>query len=193
MTKSTYRFVSLVVFSSIVSCAGGKKEPDAAQSASLPSQAVKEGMDAPTLAADLARAEEQARKLADSRTIKEKEFALIIDASAMSGVKQLSVDVVSTDAQNAASMVAGGFSKYRENRGSGASTLKHVFSNGGTVTLQVPTIAPSDCVVLWVDLPKPSGGDSRMMQIPLQLDRSTPGNPQAKPIRVSLTPKGWSR
>jgi hypothetical protein len=193
MTKSTYRFVSLVVFSSIVSCAGGKKEPDAAQPKSLPSQVVAEGMDAPTLAADLARAEEEARKLADSRTIKEKEFSLIIDASAMSGVKQLNVDIVSTDAQNAVKIVDGGFSKYRDNRGSGASTIKHVFSNGGTVTLQVPTLVPSDSIVLWVDLPKPSEGDNRIMQIPLQLDRSTPGNPQAKPIRVTLTQKGWSR
>lgn len=193
MTKSTYRFVSLVVFSSLLSCAGGKKDPEPAQPTSLPSQAVAEGMDAPTLAADLARAEEEARKLADSRTIKEKEFSLIIDASAMSGVKQLNVDIVSTDAQNAGKIVDGGFSKYRDNRGSGASTIKHVFNNGGTVTLQVPTLVPSDSIVLWVDLPKPSEGDNRMMQVPLQLDRSTPGNPQAKPIRVTLTPKGWSR
>lgn len=186
------RSACVVASLSLLACAGGKKEPDAAPATSLPSQVVSQGMDAPTLAADLARAEEAARKLAESRTIREREFSLTIDASALSGVKQLNVDILSTNATNAAAIVAGGFIKYRGNRGSGASTLKHVFTNGGSVTLQVPTLVPSDSLVLWVDLPQPSEGDNRLIQIPLQLDRQVPGNPQAKPITVTLTPKGWS-
>lgn len=193
MTKFTYVVSSVVATIAFVSCAGDSKPAPSTDPASLPTQVVSQGMDAPTLAADLARAEEEARKLADRRSVKEGEFELIIDASAMASVNQLNVDVVSTDAQNANAIIAGGFSKYRDNRSSGSSTKKHVFRNGGQTVIKVPSIVPSDTLVLWVDLPKPSAGDNRMMRIPLELDKTVPGNPQAKPIRVSITQKGWSR
>ena len=145
----------------LASCAGGNKAAAADPGAGA--------------AAEMAKAQQQA--LALNRSIKQDEFllTLVADDPSITQIATVNIDVISTDAKNAA--------------------RSHTFRKGGTFVVKVPSITPADSLVLWAELAAPGkGGDTRMLVIPLELDKSDPvKGPVAKPITVKLTANGWVR
>ncbi|MCX6874557.1 MAG: hypothetical protein NTW21_12240 [Verrucomicrobia bacterium] len=137
-----------------------------------------------------------AQELALKRTVKKEEFSLTLIAdSSVAQIDSIHVDAISTDANHAARLVADGPVKYRDSRITGATVKSHTFRKGGQVEIKVPSIAPADCVVLWAELAAPGkGSDTRMLELPLTLDRSDPTKGAlANPITVKLTATGWQR
>jgi len=165
----------------LASCAGGNKA------------AARDPGDAG--AADLAKAQQQA--LALNRSIKQEEFllTLVADDPAITQIATVNIDVISTDAKNAARLAGEGPVKYRDSRIKTNAARSHTFRKGGTFVVKVPSITPADSLVLWAELAAPGkGGDTRMLVIPLELDKSDPvKGPVAKPITVKLTANGWVR
>jgi len=193
--KITWKiFVLLAAGWSLVACAGGKKD---AVPTSLSPQTPPAGLSAgPGGAMDLATAQRLAREAAEKRPVRKDEFAVTLVAdSSVAQIDAINVDVISADAKNAARLVSEGPVKYRDSRISGGTVKSHTFHKGGTVTIQVPSITPADSIVLWAEIAAPAkGSDTRMLELPLQLDRDpkTP-DPVANPITVKLTANGWQR
>jgi len=138
-----------------------------------------------------------AQQLALNRTLKQGEFVLtlVADDPAVTQIASVNVDVISTDAKNAARLAGDGPVKYRDSRIRTNAARSHAFRNGGRFEVRVPSITPADSLVLWAELAAPArGGDTRMLVIPLELDKSDPvKGPVAKPITVKLTANGWVR
>lgn len=164
----------------LAACAGGNKKSEAAAAAA---------------AADMAKAQQQALEM--NRMIKQDEFVLtlVADDPAVAQIATVNIDVISTDARNAARLAADGPVKYRDSRIRTNAARTHTFRKGGSYVVKVPSITPADSIVLWAELPAPGkGGDTRMLVIPLELDKSDPvKGPVAKPITVKLTANGWVR
>ena len=185
---------------SLVACAGGKKDAPKA-GASLAPQTPQGKFDSGPagVPADLAKAQQEAMAAAINRSVKQEEFVLtlIADDPAILHIDSINIDVISTDAKNAARLAGEGPVKYRDSRIKTNAARSHMFAKGGAYffPLKVPTITPSDSVVLWAELAAPSkGSDTRMLVIPLELDKSDPAKgPVAKPITVKLTVNGWVR
>ena len=131
----------------------------------------------------------------ENRLVRREEFSLVLEADAsVAQIESISVDVISMDAKNAARVVADGPVKYRDSRTQGGAVKNHVFRNGGAVEIKVPSIAPVDSIVLWAELAAPSkGSDTRMLEVPLTLDRKPSGELVANPMKVRLTANGWVR
>jgi len=135
--------------------------------------------------------------IAMNRTVKKEEFLLTLLAEdpSVAQIDSINIDVISTDANNAARLKGDGPVKYRDSRITGAAARSHTFKKGGRFVVKVPSIAAADTIVLWAELAAPAqGSDSRMLVIPLTLDKSDPGKgPVANPITVKLTANGWVR
>ncbi|MEI6605825.1 MAG: hypothetical protein WCP35_10980 [Verrucomicrobiota bacterium] len=131
----------------------------------------------------------------ENRLVRREEFSLILEAdSSVAQIESINVDVISMDAKNAARVVTDGPVKYRDSRSLGGAVKNHVFRNGGSVEMKVPSIAPVDSIVLWAELAAPSkGSDTRMLELPLTLDRKPTGELVANPMKVRLTANGWVR
>lgn len=165
----------------LASCAGGNKAATGDPGAGA--------------AVEMAKAQQQA--LALNRSIKQEEFLLtmVADDPAITQIATVNIDVISTDAKNAARLAGEGPVKYRDSRIKTNAARSHTFRQGGTFVVRVPSITPADSLVLWAELAAPGkGGDTRMLVIPLELDKSDPvKGPVAKPITVKLTANGWVR
>lgn len=192
--QNTSRFLLLLACGwSLGACFGGKEDgpppPDgrdmAAEKAKAQEEKEKED-------ADKKLKEEQARTAP-----KKEEFllTLVADDPAVAQIDAINIDVISATAGEAARLEAMGPVKYRDSRQSGGNTRSHVFRKGGRFEVKVPTIPATDTVLLWAELAAPaSGNDSRMLVVPLALDKSDPSKPPvANPITVKLTPNGWVR
>lgn len=182
----------------LASCAGGKK--DAPQpNAALPPQKPQGPFDPGPggTPADLAKAQQEAMAMAMNRSVKQEEFLLklVADDASITQIDSVNIDVISTDAKNAARLVGDGPVKYRDSRIKTNAARSHTFKRGGSFEVKVPSITPADSLVLWAELAAPAkGGDTRMLVIPLELDKSDPAKgPVAKPITVKLTANGWVR
>lgn len=199
--KDSYQ-VLLLLFSGFIftACAGGKKA-DSQAAAPLAPQTPQGKFDAGPagVPADLAKAQQDAMAAALGRTVKREEFSLTLssDDPAITQIDSINIDVISTDAKNAARLYGEGPVKYRDSRITTGAARSHTFRKGGSYTfpVKVPTITPADSIVLWAELAAPSKGtDTRILIIPLDLDKSDPAKgPVAKPISVKLTANGWVR
>jgi len=147
----------------------------------------------------LAKAQQEAIAAALNRTVKQEEFMLTLSADdpAITGIDSINIDVISTDSKNAARLAADGPVKYRDSRITTNAARSHTFMKGTTYSfpVMVPTITPADSIVLWAELVAPAkGSDTRMLVLPLELDKSDPAKGGvAKPITVKLTANGWVR
>ena len=123
------------------------------------------------------------------------QLTLVADDPAVAQIDSIQVDVISTEAGEAARLMAEGPVKYRDSRKTGVDTLSHTFKKGGRFSVKVPSIPAMDKIVLWAELAAPAqGSDTRMLVIPLVLDKSdTTKVPVANPISVRLTANGWVR
>lgn len=197
--KDSYQ-VLFSLFGALIftACAGGKKDAPL-PGPTLAPQTPQGKFDAgPTgVPADLAKAQQDAMAAALNRTIKPKEFSLTLaaDDPSVTQIDSINIDVISTDSKNAARLVGEGPVKYRDSRITTHAALSHTFRKGGSFSVMVPTITPADSIVLWAELIAPSkGSDTRMLVIPLELDKSDPAKgPKANPISVKLTANGWVR
>lgn len=139
----------------------------------------------------------EAAAKANQRGVKLEEFTLVLlmDAGAAAGADAVNIDVISATAAEAARLERIGPVKYRDARQKGPNTRSLTFRQGGRHEVAVPTIPAADTVLLWAELPAPQGGgDTRLLAVPLALDRSDPDKgPQAHPITVRLTANGWLR
>ena len=164
----------------LASCSGGAKNPPPGGTP-----------------AEQAAAKQKAMEMALNRTLKPEEFVLrlVADDPAVTQIASVNIDVISTDAKNAARLAGDGPVKYRDSRIRTNAARSHTFRNGGRFEVKVPSITPADSIVLWAELAAPArGGDTRMLVIPLELDKSDPvKGPVAKPITVKLTANGWVR
>lgn len=197
--KNTYRSVLLVAAGCLMcACAGGKKDAPPPGPA-LPPQTPQGKFDpGPNgTPADVQKAQQEAMAMAMGRAPKKEEFQLTLVASdpSVAQIESINIDVISTDAGNAARLKGDGPVKYRDSRITGVAARSHTFKKGGSLTVAVPTIPASDTVVLWAELAAPAqGSDTRMLVIPLTLDKSDPAKgPVAHPITVKLTANGWVR
>ncbi|MBN8459280.1 MAG: hypothetical protein J0M04_15730 [Verrucomicrobia bacterium] len=197
--KITYQSVLSVAAGCLVcACAGGKSNPPPPGPA-LPPQTPQGKFDPGPAGtpADVQKAQQEAMAMALNRTVKKEEFSLtlVADDASVAQIESINIDVISTDAGNAARLKADGPVKYRESRITGAAARSHTFKKGGRFEVKVPSIPAADNIVLWAELAAPAqGSDSRMLVIPLVLDKSDPAKgPVANPITVKLTANGWVR
>ena len=202
--RNTRRFLLLLICGwSLGACAGGKKDSQA-QPKNQPDPAVAGAT--PGAAPGEAEAEKKKQELAAAidRGIKQKEFLLklVVDDSALARIDAVTFDVISATTAEAAKLEQMGSAKYRDSRKkdrgpdeSDGNTLTRVFKKGGKFEINVPTIPATDTILLWAELDAPtSGNDSRMLMVPLVLDKSDPAKgPLANPITVKLTANGWVR
>lgn len=144
---------------------------------------------------DKERKEEIARE--HNRPPKKEEFllTLVADDPSVAQLDSVEVDVISVAAEELAQLLAQGPVGYRDSRKTGAVVKSHTFKKGGRFEVRVPSIPATDTVVLWAELAAPAkGSDTRMLQVPLKLDKSDPTKvPVANPITVNLTASGWQR
>lgn len=196
--RNTCRLLVLVMGAWGLSSCGGGKAP--APGPVLPVQSPPDNLDpgkggTPT---DIEAARKKAAEEAMARSVAKEEFqlTLVADDPAVKQIDSIHIDVISADAREAARLLSEGPVKYRNSRKTGDDTRSHTFKNGGRFEVKVPTIVPTDTIVLWAELAAPAEGvsDTRMLVIPLALDKSDPSKgPQANPIMVKLTANGWMR
>ncbi len=197
--KNTNCFLlSLACGLGMVACVGGKKGAPP-QGASLPPQTPNGKFDPGPAGtpADHEKAQREAAAKAMERGVKPGEFQLKLMADPSVGqIQTINIDVISATGAEAARLEKMGPATYRDSRQPGSNTLRHVFTKDETsVTVQVPSIPAADSILLWAELAAPTAGaDSRMLVIPLTLDKSDPAKgPVAAPITVKLTANGWVR
>ena len=198
--NASFQLLLIVSALTFVSCAGGKGDAPQMNSA-LPPQTPQGNFDAGPggVPADLAKAQQDAMAAALNRSVKQEEFmlTLVADDPAITQIDSINIDVISTDSKNAARLSSEGPVKYRDSRITTNAARSHTFRKGlgRSFPVMVPTITPADSIVLWAELAAPSkGSDTRMLVIPLELDKSDPAKgPVAKPITVKLTANGWVR
>lgn len=194
--KNTCRLLLLLAGGWVLGACGNKAAP---QGPALPPQTPQGKFDPGPggTPADLAKAQQEAMALAANRSVKKEEFllTLVADDPSVAQIDSINVDVISADNRNAERLKADGPVKYRDSRITGASARTHTFKKGGRFEVKVPSIPAADTVVLWAELAAPAqGSDSRMLVIPLVLDKSDPAKgPVANPITVKLTANGWVR
>ena len=181
----------------MASCGGGGNDAPP-PAAALPSQNPSGTFDPGPAGtpADVVKAHHEAAANAMKRGIKQEEFLLTLVADpSVEQLDAINIDVISATAAEVAKLEQMGPVKYRDSRHAGANTRTHVFNKGGMFEVKVPTIPATDTILLWAELEAPANGnDSRMLMVPLVLDKSDPAKgPLANPITVKLTANGWVR
>ena len=181
----------------VAGCGGGDKSPPPASLPAAPQGALDPSGGGGMSPEQVAEKQKQEMAAQMNRGVKLGEFqlTLVVDDSAVAQLNAIQVDVISATAQEATRLEGLGPVKYRESRMRGANVRSQQLQRRGRQVVNVPTIPAADTVVLWAEMPPPSAGqDSRMLVVPLALDKSDPAaGPVAHPIGVRLTANGWVR
>jgi hypothetical protein len=199
MTTTPKYLLLLACGWSLGACAGAKKDPPPASPPVPPNGKFDPMTGAPgaPTPAELEEKKKQEMAASINRGIKKEEFALtlIADDPSVAQIESINIDVISATSVEISKLESVGPVKYRDSRQTGANTRSHVFRKGGRLVVNVPTIPAADTVLLWAELAAPaSGNDSRMLVVPLALDKSDPAKGAvANPITVKLTASGWVR